>query len=54
VLMTGMELSPDEAAICLRHDFPILRKPFLAEDVVRFIQPALLNWPRRGARAMAS
>ena len=54
VLMTGMELTPDEAAICQRQDIPILRKPFLAEDLVRFIQPALLNWPRRGARAAAS
>ena len=47
VLLTGTELSPDEAAICQRQDFPVLRKPFLAEDVVRFIQPSLLNWPRR-------
>jgi len=54
VLMTGMELTPDEAAICQRQDIPILRKPFLAEDLVRFIQPALLNWPRRGARVAAS
>ena len=47
VLMTGTELSPDEAAICQRQDFPVLRKPFLAEDVVRIIQPSLLQWPRR-------
>ena len=47
VLMTGTELSPDEAAICQRQDFPVLRKPFLAEDVVRIIQPYLLQWPRR-------
>ncbi len=45
--MTGTELSPDEAAICQRQDFPVLRKPFLAEDVVRIIQPSLLQWPRR-------
>jgi len=50
VLMTGMELSPDEAALCQRQDVPVLRKPFLAQDVVRFIQPALLNWPRRESR----
>jgi ActR/RegA family two-component response regulator/energy-coupling factor transporter ATP-binding protein EcfA2 len=50
VLLTGMELSPDEVAICERQDIPVLRKPFLAEDVVRFIQPLLLNWPRRRNR----
>jgi len=49
VLMTGMELSPDEAAICQRQDFPVLRKPFLPEDVLRLIQPCLLKWPRRSA-----
>ena len=47
VLMSGAELSPDEAAICQRQDFLVLRKPFLAEDVVRLIQPFLLKWPRR-------
>ena len=47
ILMTGTELSPDEAAICQRQDFPVLRKPFLAEDIVRIIQPCLLQWPRR-------
>jgi CheY-like chemotaxis protein/energy-coupling factor transporter ATP-binding protein EcfA2 len=50
VLMTGTELAPDEAAICQRHDFPVLWKPFLAEDVVRVIQPCLINWPRRSLR----
>jgi CheY-like chemotaxis protein len=49
VLMAGTELSPDEAAICQRQDFPVLRKPFLAQDALRFIQPSLLEWPRRGA-----
>jgi CheY-like chemotaxis protein len=29
VLMTGTELSPDEAALCDRQDFPVLPKPFL-------------------------
>jgi len=47
VLMTGTELSPDEAVICHRLDFLVLRKPFLTEDVVRLIQPCLLQWPRR-------
>jgi ActR/RegA family two-component response regulator len=52
VIMTGAELAPDETAICQRHDFPVLRKPFLAEDVVRVIQPFLINWPRRrGSRS---
>ena len=29
VVMTGGELSPDEITLCDRHEFPVLRKPFL-------------------------
>ena len=43
VLMTGPELSPDEAALCDRQDFPVLRKPFLAQDVLSMIQARLLH-----------
>jgi CheY-like chemotaxis protein len=41
VLMTGMELSPEEAALCERHDFPVLRKPFLAQEVAGVLQARL-------------
>lgn len=43
VLMSGTELSPDEAALCERQDFPVLRKPFLAIDVVSVIHARLLH-----------
>ena len=43
VLMTGPELSPDEAALCDRQDFPVLRKPFLPPDVLGLIQARLLH-----------
>jgi hypothetical protein len=39
----GTELSPDEAALCDRQDFPALRKPFLAQDVLSVIQARLLH-----------
>jgi DNA-binding response OmpR family regulator len=37
IVMTGSGLPPEEEAICEEHNFPILRKPFLASDVVRLI-----------------
>lgn len=43
VLMTGTELSPDEASLCDRQDFPVLRKPFLAHDILGIIQARLLH-----------
>jgi len=33
VIMSGMELAQRDAAICERGHFPVLRKPFLAEDI---------------------
>ena len=43
VLMTGTELSPDEAALCDRQDFPVLRKPFLAQDVLGIVGARLVS-----------
>ncbi len=34
VLTTGTELSSDESDLCERHGFPVLRKPYLPEEVV--------------------
>jgi CheY-like chemotaxis protein len=34
IMMTGSMLAPEEEAICEEHDFPVLRKPFLATDVM--------------------
>ena len=33
ILMSGMELAQRDAAICEKGRFPVLRKPFLAEDI---------------------
>jgi CheY-like chemotaxis protein len=34
IMMTGAILPPEEEAICQEHDFPVLRKPFLASHVM--------------------
>jgi CheY-like chemotaxis protein len=41
IMMTGGGLSEDERAICEKHEFPILYKPFLTEDVLRFLRGRL-------------
>jgi ATP-dependent Clp protease ATP-binding subunit ClpA/CheY-like chemotaxis protein len=33
-IMTGTILPPEEEALCEEHNFPVLRKPFLASDVM--------------------
>ncbi|MBI3048635.1 MAG: AAA family ATPase [Acidobacteria bacterium] len=43
VIMAGTELSPDEAALCDRQDFAVLRKPFLASDVLGVVRARLLH-----------
>ena len=43
ILMSGMELAQRDAAICERSRFPVLRKPFLAED----LEPLLRATTRR-------
>lgn len=43
VLMTGVDLSADEEMLCERQDFPLLRKPFLEQDVVSIIRARLLH-----------
>jgi DNA-binding response OmpR family regulator len=45
ILMTGMELSDDEAALCERYDIPVLRKPFLGEDAVNLLRARLVHAP---------
>lgn len=39
----GVELSADEAALCERQDFAILRKPFLPEEIVGFVRSRVLR-----------
>ena len=41
IIMTGGGLSQEERALCAKHDFPILYKPFLTEDVLRFLRGRL-------------
>jgi len=38
IIMTGTILPPEEEALCEEHDFPVLRKPFLASDVMNQIR----------------
>jgi ATP-dependent Clp protease ATP-binding subunit ClpA len=41
IVMTGTILPPDEEALCEEHNFPVLRKPFLASDVMNQIRSRL-------------
>ncbi len=45
IMMTGSMLAPEEEAICEEHDFPVLRKPFLATDVMNQIRGRLAGRP---------
>ena len=47
IMMTGSMLPPEEEAICEEHDFPVLRKPFLATDVMNQIRGRLAARTRR-------
>ncbi|MEO8593119.1 MAG: AAA family ATPase [Candidatus Solibacter sp.] len=42
IVMTGTILPSEEEALCEEHDFPVLRKPFLASDVMNQIRSRLL------------
>ncbi|MEX2262881.1 MAG: AAA family ATPase [Bryobacteraceae bacterium] len=41
IIMTGSVLPPEDEAICEESDFPILRKPFLAADIMNQIRARL-------------
>ena len=47
IVMTGTILPPEEEALCEEHNFPVLRKPFLASDVMNQIRSRLI--PASGA-----
>ena len=47
IIMTGTILPPEEEALCEEHNFPVLRKPFLASDVMTQIRSRLT--PASGA-----
>jgi ATP-dependent Clp protease ATP-binding subunit ClpA len=42
IVMTGTILPPEEEALCEEHNFPVLRKPFLASDVMNQIRGRLM------------
>ncbi len=48
IVMTGTILPPEEEALCEEHNFPVLRKPFLASDVVSQIRGRLAAAGARG------
>ena len=41
IMMTGGGLSQEERTLCEKHEFPILYKPFLTEDVLKFLRGRL-------------
>jgi len=43
VVTTGTELSGDESALCERQGFPVLRKPYLPEEIVNLVRARLLR-----------
>jgi CheY-like chemotaxis protein len=49
IMMTGTILPPEEEALCEEHNFPVLRKPFLASDVMNQIRSRLTPAATRGA-----
>jgi ATP-dependent Clp protease ATP-binding subunit ClpA len=42
IVMTGTILPSEEEALCEEHNFPVLRKPFLASDVMNQIRTRLM------------
>jgi ATP-dependent Clp protease ATP-binding subunit ClpA len=48
IVMTGTILPPEEEALCEEHNFPVLRKPFLASDVMNQIKTRLTPFSRGG------
>src|SRR5215469_8967859 len=43
ILMTGAVLSPEDEAVCEELDIPVLRKPFLATDVMNQLRGRLIQ-----------
>ena len=50
IIMTGNVLGRDELSICEERDFPILHKPFLAEDVLSLIRSRYRGAVAAGSR----
>lgn len=41
--MTGGQISAEEEAICRGRDIPVLRKPFLGDDVLSLVRGRLFR-----------
>jgi hypothetical protein len=48
VVMTGTELTTDEADLCERQKFSVLRKPYVPEDAVRLVRASLARASEAG------
>jgi ATP-dependent Clp protease ATP-binding subunit ClpA/CheY-like chemotaxis protein len=48
IMMTGSMLGAEEEAICEEYDFPVLRKPFLATDVMNQIRARISGRAKSG------
>jgi len=51
IMMTGTILPAEEEALCEENNFPVLRKPFLASDVMNQIRSRLTSTAAGGGRA---
>ena len=51
MVMSGMELGADEMALCERHQWPVLRKPFLLDDVASLLRA---TWVTRTGASRAA
>jgi DNA-binding response OmpR family regulator len=51
IVMSGMELAPEETALSEQQQLPVLRKPFLLDDLVSLIRATLVT--RTGAERAA-
>jgi CheY-like chemotaxis protein len=51
IVMSGMELGPEEMALCERYKFPVLRKPFLLDDVVSLVRATWVTRTRASRAA---
>lgn len=54
IVMTGTYLPPEDEALCEEHEIPILRKPFLASDVMAQLRTRLSISASRAADSTAS
>jgi ATP-dependent Clp protease ATP-binding subunit ClpA len=43
IIMTGGQISADEEAVCRERDIPVLRKPFLGDDVLSLVRGRLFR-----------